>query len=107
MQDYIVEGFVHVDNSLLSLKHICNRISQLCQSISRDDVDWLINFGEGNAILRPGDNKLLFRISTQDILIFYGIQTIIEGSLSDLPKILTDGIEWIPGTEIPFATTGV
>ncbi|TKV70748.1 hypothetical protein [Rhizobium sp. AU243] len=103
MHDHIAEGFIHAENSSFLIEYVCNRISQLCQSISQEQHDWLLNFGEGTSILRPKGARLLFRIVAQNVLVLYGIQTAIEGSLATLSTGTAHRIEWVSGTNIPFA----
>ncbi len=103
MYDHIAEGFISADNSGFLIEYVCNRISQLCQSISQEQHDWLLNFGEGTSTLRPNGDRLLFRIVAQNVLVLYGIQTAIEGSLATLSTGAAYRIEWMAGNNIPFA----
>ena len=72
------------------------------QSAVAEVADKFLNFGDGCAIIRPTNDGLFVRISARDLVIFYGIRTLLEGSLLKLAAIPNDAIEWFPaGRETP------
>ncbi len=72
-----------------------------------DGAERFLNFGDGCVIIRPTNEGLFVRIFALDLVIFYGIRTLLEGSLSELAAISNEAIEWFPaGLERPhFAAT--
>ncbi|RAX42062.1 hypothetical protein DQ393_10385 [Rhizobium tropici] len=66
------------------------------RSAVSERVDRFLNFGDGCAIIRPTNEGLFVRISAHDLVIFYGIRTLLEGSLFKLAAISNDAIEWFP-----------
>ncbi len=65
-------------------------------------ADRFLNFGDAYVIIRPTNDGLFVRIFARDLVIFYGIRTLLEGSLSELAAISNEAIEWCPaGLEPP------
>ncbi|WP_349956721.1 hypothetical protein [Rhizobium sp. ZPR3] len=60
-----------------------------------------LNFGDGCAIIRPTNDGLFVRISARDLVVFYGIRTLLEGSLLKLAAISNDAIEWFSAGREP------
>lgn len=72
------------------------------RSAVTEGADRFLDFGDGCAIIRPTNEGLFVRILARDLVIFYGIRTLLEGSLSKLPAISNEAIEWFPtGLEPP------
>ena len=72
-------------------------------SAVNEGADRFLIFGDGCAIIRPTNDGLFIRITARDLVIFYGIRALLEGSFSKLAAISDDAIEWFPaGREPPF-----
>ncbi|MBB3286318.1 MULTISPECIES: hypothetical protein [unclassified Rhizobium] len=71
------------------------------RSAATERADRFLNFGDGCAIIRPTNDGLFVRISARDLVIFYGIRTLLEGSLLKLAAISNDAIEWLPAEREP------
>ncbi len=72
------------------------------QSAVTEGADRFLNFDDGCAIIRATNDGVFVRISARNLLIFYGIRTLLEGSLLKLAAISNDAIEWFDaGPEPP------
>ncbi|NTJ65200.1 hypothetical protein G6M50_26595 [Agrobacterium rhizogenes] len=66
------------------------------RSATTDGADRFLNFGDACVIIRPTNDGLFVRIFARDVVIFCGIRTLLEGSLSKLAAISNEAIEWFP-----------
>ncbi len=72
------------------------------RSVVTEGADRCLNFDDGCAIIRPTSDGLFVRILARDLVVFYGIRTLLEGTLSKLAAISNEAIEWFPaGLEPP------
>lgn len=71
------------------------------QSAVTEGADRFLNFGDGCAIIRATNDGVFVRISAWDLVIFYGIRTLLEGSLLKLAAISNDAIEWFDAGREP------
>ena len=76
----------------------CTQIRHDSRSAVTDGVDKFLNFGDGCAIIRPTNDGLFVRILARDLVVFYGIRTLLEGSLLTLAAISNEAIEWFPAS---------
>ncbi|MBB3428216.1 hypothetical protein FHT85_005237 [Rhizobium sp. BK312] len=81
----------------------CTQVRYGSRSALTDGADRFLNFGDGCAIIRPTNDGLFVRVLARDLVVFYGIRTLLEGSLSKLAAISNDAIEWFPaGRQPPY-----
>jgi hypothetical protein len=97
MYKYVAEAFVTGAYTRYAAEKICLGIKDFCQSIGASRSDKLLDFGNGLATLRPTDDGLLLRVAAHDLLTFYGIRSLLEGSLSAIAQGSEEAIEWLPG----------
>ena len=90
------EGHAIVSTKDIFAKRACSQIRYGSRSAVSERVDRFLNFGDGCAIIRPTNDGLFVRISARNLVIFYGIRTLLEGSLFKLAAISNDAIEWFP-----------
>ncbi|MQB45480.1 hypothetical protein [Rhizobium sp. ICMP 5592] len=84
----------------------CTPLRYGSRSAVTEGADRFLNFGDGCAVIRPTNDGLFVRISARDLVIFYGIRTLLEGSLFKLAAISNNAIEWLPaGRETPRPAT--
>ena len=102
MYKHTAEAFVPVQHALQVTKKVCARYGDYCRSIGTTGVDRLLDFGDARAILRPTDQGLHFRIDAQDTITFYGIRTLLLGSLCGVAKFSGEHVEWHPSDDVPF-----
>jgi hypothetical protein len=82
-------------------KRACTQIRYRSRSAVTEGTDKFLNFGDGCAIIRSTKDGLFFRISARDLVIFYGIRMLLEGSLLKLATVSNDAIEWFPAGREP------
>jgi len=102
MYQHVVEAFVSVPHAQRVAERICSQIHDFYRSIIIDGPDKLLEFDNGRAIIRLTDNGLFLRVSAGDLVIFYGIRTLLEGSLLTLSPNPEGPFEWFPADGIPF-----
>ncbi|WP_446740074.1 SMa0974 family conjugal transfer regulator [Rhizobium sp. 11515TR] len=72
----------------------CTQIRDGSRSAVAGGADRFLNFGDACVIIRPTNNGLFVRIFARDLVIFFGIRTLLEGSLSKVAVISNEAIEW-------------
>lgn len=96
MYKHSAEAFVCVAHSNCITEGLCARAQEYCRSIRRLEHGKLLNFDDARAIVRPTDKGLHFRVEAQDLVMFCGIRTLLQGSLSAITTFPDAGIEWHP-----------
>ena len=104
MYKHTAEAFVPVKDALQVTKKVCARYGDYCRSIVSTGVDRLLDFGDARAIVRPTEEGLHFRIDAQDTITFYGIRTVLLGSLCGVTKFSGEHVEWHQAGSVPFGT---
>lgn len=102
MYKHVAEVFVPVLCAECVAEKVCARSSELCRSIGVTGADKLLDFGDARAILRPTDEGLLFRVEANNVITFYGIRTLLQGSLSAIITVYEEAFEWLPASGVPF-----
>ena len=103
MYKHAAESFVAVAHAPNVAKKICTQVQDFCQSVATEGSSKFLTFEDGCAILLPTDYGLFFRVSAQNLVVFRGIQTVIEGSLSSFTAASIDVVEWLNADEpLPF-----
>lgn len=96
------EEHVTINATEFIAKTTCSQIRHGSRSAVTEGAEKLLNFGDGCAVIRPTNDGLFVRISARDLVLFYGIRTLLEGSFSKLAAISNEAIEWFPvGLEPP------
>ncbi len=103
MYKHAAEAFVCIAHSDCILEGLCARAQEYCWSIRRLEHGKLLNFDDARAILRPTDKGLHFRVEAQDFVTFFGIRTLLQGSLSTITTFPDGGVEWHPAARVSFA----
>lgn len=104
MYKHVAEAFVSVAHARYVAEEVCLRIKDFCQSIGASGSDNLLDFGNGRATLRPTNDGLFLRVGAEDLVIFFGIRTLLEGNLSAITQVSEEAIEWLPaGGVLPGA----
>lgn len=102
MYKHVAEAFVAVVHAPSVAEKICTRVKDFCRSIVTAGPDWLLDFDDGRAIIRAVDEGLFLRVSARDLVVFYGIRTILEGSLLRYIPSCERAIEWLAADGTPF-----
>jgi len=96
------EGHPIIGAADMIAERACMQIRHGSRSAVTDGADRFLNFGDACVIIRPMNDGLFVRIFARDLVIFHGIRTLLEGSLSKLAAISNEAIEWFPaGLEPP------
>ncbi|MHC2258498.1 SMa0974 family conjugal transfer regulator [Sinorhizobium meliloti] len=103
--------YKHTAEALVCLAHtdrlkesLCMHIRKYCGSIKHLETGHVLDFGEAEAVISSTEGALLFRVSARDIFTFYGVRTLLHGSLSAIAPISDEAIEWLPAGAVPFGT---
>jgi hypothetical protein len=102
MYDHVAEAFVRVPHAKCVAEKVCARSGDYCRSIGAPGADTLLDFGGARAILRPTNEGLHFRVEARGYVTFYGIRTLLQGSLSAVTTFPGEAIEWHPAGGVPF-----
>lgn len=101
MYQLVSEAFIHVPRASCVAEQICGQIGKVCRSVKLDGSDKVLSFENGRAIIRPTVSGLILRVYARDVVTYYGIQTLIEGSLAKLVSHSIKSIAWIPAHQKP------
>lgn len=102
MYKHVAEAFVDVAHTRCVAEKVYLRIKDFCQSIGASESERHFDFGDGRATLRPTDDGLFLRVAAQDLVTFYGIRTLLQGSLSAITPVSEEAIEWLPAGGVLF-----
>jgi hypothetical protein len=100
MYKHAVEAFVLVPYAERIAEKVCARSKEFCRSIGATGADKVLDFGEARAILTPTDEGLHFRVEADDSIAFYGIRTLLQGSLSAITTVSDEAMEWLPANRV-------
>jgi len=95
MYKHIAESFVVVRYAPNVAEKISAKIEGFCQSILSEGSERFLSFEDGCVVILPTDKGLFFRVSARDLVVFHGIQTLIEGSLSTFATVSAERIKWL------------
>lgn len=102
MYKNVTEAFVALEEASSVVEEFCSQSLSFCLSIIPYETDRLLQFEDGHAAIRITDNGLIFRVSARDLVTFYGIRTVIEGSLAKFTSGSVKSIEWLPTQGAPL-----
>ncbi|WP_142781653.1 hypothetical protein [Agrobacterium sp. T29] len=102
MYKHIAESFIAVAHTQCVTETICVKVQDFCRSIVSTGPDRLLDFGGGRMIIRALDEGLFLNVSAGDLVTFYGIRTLVEGSLVKDLSCGERGLEWLPADKLPF-----
>ncbi|WP_152094467.1 SMa0974 family conjugal transfer regulator [Rhizobium dioscoreae] len=95
------QGHQIISTADIIAEKACPQIRDDSRSAATERASRFLNFGDGCAIIRSTNDGLFVRISARNLVIFYAIRTLLEGSLLKLAAISNDAIEWFPGGSEP------
>lgn len=96
MYEHVAETYVPLPNANRSLDQLCSTINAFSHSVIEKGSEKAFAFEGGHAIIRLVDSGLLFRVTAENILIFFGIRTILETSLSKISHSIPEWTRWYP-----------
>ncbi len=102
MFEHIAEAFVPIPNSDKVRDHICIRSRDYCQRNGTIGAVTLLDFDDGRATLRSTDEGLQFRVEARNLVTFYAIRTLLQGTLFATATVSDEYVEWRPGQTLLF-----
>lgn len=106
MCKYIAEAFVPVAHARCVADKLCTKCCGYCLSIDVAGADKLLTFEDARAILRPADTGLRMRVEGQNLVVFCGVRTLLQGQLSTVATVEVRAVEWGPAGRVPFKMGG-
>ncbi len=94
MSGHVAEARVSVADATRLARQVCIRIAIVCQQIRFTEKEIWLGFDGGVAVIRPIGDTLLFRVEALDLPTFRGIQTLLEGSLSEIVRVFDYAFDW-------------
>lgn len=94
MYKYSAEAFVLIHDAERFREKVSARSRDYCQHISTIDSATQLDFDDGCVTLRATDEGMRFRVETRDLVTFYAIRTLLQGSLSSITTFSGDSVEW-------------
>lgn len=106
MYKHIAEAFVPVAHARCIAEQLCKKCLGYCLSMDSAGGDKLLTFEDARAILRPADAGLQMRVEGQNLVVFCGVRTLLQGQLSTVATIQAKSVEWQLAGRVPFKTDG-
>ena len=106
MYKHIAEAFVPVAHARCVAEQLCSKCCGYCLSIDVAGADKLLTFEDARAILRPAATGLRMRVEGQNLVVFCGVRTLLQGQLSTVATIQVKAVEWEPAGHEPFSADG-
>ncbi|WPE24325.1 hypothetical protein [Shinella zoogloeoides] len=106
MYKHIAEAFVPVAHARCVAEQLCTKCYGYCLSMDAVGADKLLTFEDARAILRPADTGLQIRVEGQNLVVFCGVRTLLQGQLSTVATVQAKSVEWQPAGREPFKTDG-
>ncbi|MBZ9761763.1 hypothetical protein LB553_12885 [Mesorhizobium sp. CA8] len=94
MYKYAAEAFLPIPDADRVREKVCARSRDYCQHIGAMGADTLLEFDDGRATLRPTDEGLQFRVEATNLVTFYAIRTLLQGSVSANITASGESVEW-------------
>ncbi len=106
MYKHVAEAFIPVAHARCVAEKLCTKCCDYCLSIDVAGPDKLLTFEDARAILRPADAGLRMRVEGQNLVVFCGVRTLLQGQLSTVATIQVKAVEWEPAGHEPFSADG-
>lgn len=104
MYKHIAEAFVPIAHARCVAEKLCTKCCGYCLSVDVSRADKFLTFEDARAILRPADAGLRMRVEGQNLVVFCGVRTLLQGYLSTVTTVEARAVEWEPAGQIPFRT---
>lgn len=103
---FIAEAFVPLLNARCVADLLCTRCYDHCLTVDKNGDDRLLGFEHAGAVLRPVDAGLQMRVEGQNLVVFCGVRTLLQGHLATVATVHAKAVEWQPAGCVPFRTDG-
>lgn len=104
MYKHVAETFVSVAHARCVAEKLCTKCCDYCLSIDVAGADKLLMFEDARAILRPAGTGLRMRVEGQNLVVFCGVRTLLQGQLSTVATVEVRAVEWKAAGRVPFTT---
>jgi len=104
MYKHVAEAFVPVTHARCVAEKLCTKCRGYCLSIDVVGADRLLTFEDARAILRPTGAGLRMRVEGQNLIVFCGVRTLLQGQLSSVATVGAGGVAWELAGRAPFRT---
>ncbi|HCL63608.1 MAG TPA: DUF2218 domain-containing protein [Rhizobium sp.] len=102
MAKHISETFVSIPDADRIAETLCESLNDCALSIDTNRTERVLNFGDGQAIIKPKVCGLHLRVEAEDLATFFGIRSLLQVAL---PRASTDRaghFEWNAADDEPF-----
>jgi len=106
MYRHVSEAFVPVAHARCVAEQLCTKCCAYCLSVDIAGADKVLTFEDARAILRPADAGLRMRVEGQNLVVFCGVRTLLQGQLSNVATVQVEAVEWEPAGHEPFRMDG-
>ena len=106
MAKHISETFVSIPDADRIAETLCESLNDCALSIDTNRTERVLNFGDGQAIIKPKVCGLHLRVEAEDLATFFGIRSLLQVALSRASTDRSGHLEWHPAGDEPFGATG-
>jgi len=106
MYKHVAEAFVPVAHARCVAEQLCTKCCDYCLSFDIAGADKLLTFENARAILRPSEAGLRMRVEGQNLVVFCGVRTLLQGQLSTVATVQVKAVEWEPAGHESFRPDG-
>jgi hypothetical protein len=78
---------------------LCGSLRDCALSIDTSRTDYVLNFGDGKAIVEPEACGLYLRVEAEDLATFLGIRSLLQVALSRASNAQSGHVEWHPAVD--------
>lgn len=106
MDKHISHTFVSIPDVDRTTEMLCVFLRDCALSIDTSGAERILNFGDGQAIIRQTACGLHLRVKADDLATFFGIRSLLQVALSRIATHLPGHLEWHPAGNEPFGMIG-
>ncbi len=99
MTKHICETVVWVADAARVAEILCGSLRDCALSIHTNRADHVLNFGEGEAMVKPRVCGLYLRVEADDLATFLGIRSLLQVALSRASDDQSGHVEWHPAVD--------
>lgn len=99
MAKHFSETVVWVADARRIAETLCGSLRECALSIGTTRTDYILNFGDGRAILKVNLCGLRLRVEAEDLATFLGIRSLLQVALSRASNDRSGLLEWHPAVD--------
>ncbi|MGK9086122.1 hypothetical protein KXR64_20280 [Brucella intermedia] len=96
MYPHVGEAFIPARCASYRAEQLYKKVAKLCQSAHLEEFRKSVVFEAGGANIHFTNDGLLLHVFARDVLTYYGIRTLMEGSLPKAVLRSVKAVEWLP-----------